>query len=79
MPAKTSKAAGRAAADILTRFAFITSMEEFWTAYQEVYQLYDLCDDPFTRLPCCAEDYAKSCIEYERQIMLEKYGHCDGL
>ena len=69
----------KVAAGILTEFAFCETMEEFHEAYQRVYELYGLCDDPFTRLPCSPGEYEKNREEYNRQVMDEKYGHHDGL
>ena len=67
------------AADILTRFAFVKNEEEFWKEYKEVYKVYELCDDPFTHLPCSYKEFSKNSLEHDRQVMMERYGHCDGL
>lgn len=40
---------------------------------------YGLCEDPFTRMLCTSDEYTKNSLEYDRQIMYEKYGHWDGL
>lgn len=40
---------------------------------------YNLCEDPFTQMLCLPEEFSKNCLEYEKQLMIEKYGHCDGL
>ena len=40
---------------------------------------YALCEDPFTRTLCTSKEYAENSLEYDRQIMYEKYCHCDGL
>ncbi len=40
---------------------------------------YDLCSDPFTGFVCTQKEYSKNSLEYDKQIMLERYGHCDGL
>lgn len=69
----------RVAADILTRFAFVQTKEQFWEVWKETYNVYELCDDPFTRLPCSWNECAKNSLEYEKQVMMERYGHCDGL
>ena len=42
-------------------------------------ELYGLCEDPFTRMLCTSKEYAENSLEYDRQTMYEKYGHCDGL
>ena len=67
------------AADILIQFAFVENKEEFWKVYKEVYKDYKLCDDPFTHLPCSSREYSENHLEHDRQVMMERYGHCDGL
>ena len=67
------------AAEILIRFAFVNSMDDFESAYKESMNDYNLCDDPFTHLPCSPGQYSENSLEYERQTMEERYGHCDGL
>lgn len=67
------------AADILMRFMFTHDMEDVMKVWQEVYEQYELCDDPFTHTPCTPKEYAENCLEYEKQTMFERYGHCDGL
>ena len=69
----------RVVADILTQFMFVRTMEDVHRVWQNVYDQYDLCDDPFTGCPCSNEEYADNNIEYQRQAMIERYGHCDGL
>ena len=69
----------KVAADILTEFTFVNNMDEFWSAYNDIFKRYDLCDDPFTNLPISTEEYCKNKLSYEKQSMIEIYGHCDGL
>lgn len=45
----------------------------------DIYLAYNLCDDPFTKLPCTNKEYAKNSLEKYKQIMMERYGHHDGL
>ena len=40
---------------------------------------YALCHDPFTGMLCTSEEYMENSLEYERQAMMSRYGHCDGL
>lgn len=40
---------------------------------------YELMRDPFTCLPCTPKEYSKNSLEYDKQTMIERYGHCDGL
>lgn len=69
----------KAAADILTRLIFAKNIKEVQFIIDEVYIYYELNIDPFTKLPCSNKEYAKNYIEYQKQAMMEKYGHCDGL
>ena len=67
------------AAEILIWFAFVNSMDSFESTYNKLMEVYDLCDDPFTHLPCSPGQYSESSLKYERQAMEEQFGHCDGL
>lgn len=69
----------KVACDILTQFLFTRNMDEVVEAYSRVLKEYELCEDPFTHTPCTFEEYCKNSIEYEKQVMIERYGHCDGL
>lgn len=40
---------------------------------------YALCEDPFTKMLCTSKEYAENSLEYDKQIMIDIYGHCDGL
>lgn len=68
----------RVAAEILTQFMFTKDMEDVMKVWKEVHEHYGLCDDPFTGTPCTPEEYCRNRVEYEKQAMIEKYGHCDG-
>jgi hypothetical protein len=69
----------RIAAEILTAFMFTKDMDEVIEVWKHVYEQFDLCEDPFTRTPCTPKEYYKNQLEYEKQTMIERYGHCDGL
>lgn len=69
----------KVAADILMQFLFTHNMDEVIKVYNNVKEQYDLYDDPFTGVPCTLKEYCESELEYEKQIMMERYGHCDGL
>lgn len=69
----------RVAAEILTQFMFTRTMKEVLDTWYNIYKEYGLYDDPFTHCPCSSEDYYKSKLEYDRQAMIDRYGHCDGL
>lgn len=53
--------------------------EEIGKIFDRMYEKYELCSDPFTLMVCTPEQYCKNKLEYEKQCMIEKYGHCDGL
>ena len=58
-------------------------MEEFFGKpagsdfYQRVMQRYNLQEDPFTRFPCTSKEYEKLKEEYDKQLMMEKYGYVE--
>lgn len=64
---------------ILEEFYFVKTLDDFVKVYDSIMKKYDLYGDPFTGLPVSFEEYLKNSIELEKQIMIEKYGHCDGL
>lgn len=76
---KITKTMQKVAANILMEFLCTSNMDEVVEAYSRVLERYDLCEDPFTSCPCTPEEYYDSQLEYERQTMIERYGHCDGL
>ena len=76
---KITNSMQKVAADILMEFMFTSNMDEVIAAYDRVFKKYELCNDPFTNTPCTTEEYCKNVLEYERQTMIERYGHCDGL
>lgn len=76
---KLSKRDQRVAADILTAFMFTKTMDDVINVWNDLFEKYDLCSDPFTHAPVTPEEYAKNKMEHDRQVMIERYGHCDGL
>ncbi len=68
----------RVAVDILTQFMFTKDMDEVMEVWNKIHKQYELHDDPFTSTPCTQKEYYKNLSEYEKQIMIERYGHCDG-
>lgn len=69
----------RIVSDILTQFMFTKTMDDVIKVWDEIYKQYELCSDQFTGIPLTQKEYCESKLEYERQTMIEKYGHCDGL
>ena len=76
---KITKTMQKVAVDILMEFMFTQDMDEVVEAYDRVFERYGLCNDPFTHTPCTPEEYCKNSLEYEKQVMIERYGYCDGL
>lgn len=77
--AKVSEKTRRIVADILTQFMFTRDMDDVMKVWDSIFKQYDLERDPFTGTPCTENEYCHSLLEYEKQTMLERYGHCDGL
>ena len=76
---KLTKTEQRVAAEILTQFMFTRDMKDVLQTWDNIYKQYELMDDPFTYTPVSPEDWAKNRLEYDKQVMIERYGHCDGL
>ena len=55
------------------------TFEEILGIVQKHVDDYGLCKDPFTMMICTSKEYAENSLEYDRQIMMDLYGHCDGL
>ena len=69
----------KVAADILMQFMFTRNMDEVIDVYNKVKEQYNLFEDPFTGVPCTPDEWAENKLKYEKQVMMERYGHCDGL
>ena len=83
---KITDAMQQVAASILSDFEVLTmthngpyTFEEIWEIVDKNADYYDLCVDPFTRMFCTDKEYAENSLEYDKQIMISRYGHCDGL
>lgn len=55
------------------------SEQQIYDIFNKMCKKYELCEDPFTGMICTTKEWAKNCLEYDRQTMMERYGHCDGL
>ena len=76
----------KVAVDILNDFEILTmkhngpyTFEEIWDIVQKHVDGYGLCEDPFTRMICTSKEYAENSLEYEKQVAIERFGHCDWL
>ena len=76
---KITKRDQRVASEILTQFMFTKDMGDVIKVWNEIFEQYGLCEDPFTRTPCTPDEYYENCLEYDKQTMIDRYGHCDGL
>lgn len=79
MVKKVSNHDQRIVAEILIDFLIAYDQDTFWQTWKKIYEQYLLCNDPFTSLPCSSKEAIENQIEYDKQCMIEKYGHCDGL
>ena len=57
---KITKTEQKVAASILTQFMFTKTMEDVIQTWKELYDKYELEDDPFTNTPCTPEEYCKN-------------------
>ena len=76
----------KVAVDILQDFEILMmsrngpyTADEIWAIVQKHVDSYGLCQDPFTKMLCTSDEHAKNSLEYDRAVMIERYGHCDGL
>ena len=81
---KITKAMQKVAVDILTDIEIYMMTHDdtpdgIIHIYDRVFNEYGLCRDPFTGMVCTSDEYCKNHLEYERQTMIERYGHCDGI
>ena len=67
----------KVAVDILERLMFVKDLNELPEIFKYAYKKYELCDDPFTRMPCTTKEYAKLSYSYDKQKAEEMYGHSD--
>ena len=74
----------KVAVDILQEIEiYMMSVKEYPDEIQQIfdkmYERYELCKDPFTGMVCTTKEFFENQLEYEKQCMIERYGHCDGL
>ena len=78
----------KVAADILQDFEILLMTHQNNEPYaaDEIIEIinkheagYALCRDPFTYMLCTSDEYAENSLEYAKDIMMSRYGHCDGL
>lgn len=86
MKKKITSTMQKVAVDILGDFEILTmthngpyTFEEIWDIVNKHIDKYGLFKDPFTRMICTSDEWAKNSLKYDRQTMYEKYGHWDGL
>ena len=76
---KISDKEQRIVAEILTQFMFTKNMDDVMKVWDNIYNEYDLCMDPYTSTPCSNKEYADNNVRYQKELMIQRYGHCDGL
>ena len=68
---KITKTMQKVAVDILSGFMYTRNMDEVIEVYQEAFERYGLCKDPFTGYPCTPDEWCDNQLEYEKQTMIE--------
>lgn len=53
--------------------------EEIFAVMKREAEYYELCDNPFTHMYCTTKEAIKSQNEYDKQLAVDQYGHCDWL
>ena len=66
-------------AEILNTFSFCNNIEEMFEEIDKFAKLYWLGKDPYSKCYCTSKEEQKYTLQYNRELMIEKYGHCDGL
>ncbi len=77
---KYSEKTLKAICDVLIRLIVeCGESEKVCDVVEKIQKQYGLMDDPFTLFPCTPKEYCENSLEYQRQMIIEKYGHCDGV
>ena len=76
---KITKREQKTAVEILSYFFYVSNMKEVVDNFNIVMGIFGLMEDPFTGFPCTPEEYVENKREYEKEVMMRRYGHCDGL
>ena len=53
--------------------------DKLWSVIKDVSDKYMLETDPFTQMVCSSKEYETNTTEYNKQVMMQLYGHCDGM
>ena len=53
--------------------------DEIYKVIEEQSKKYCLGKDPFTYMLCTSKELGENWLEYQKQLAIEKYGHCDWL
>ena len=69
----------RIVADILNTFIFCDNMEEVVENMEETARFFCLGKDVYTGCYCSPKEAYENSVQYQKDLMIEKYGHCDGL
>lgn len=83
-PRRITHAQQQVAADILCELEYTIWMDglteqQIVDFIKKKTKEYRLERDRFTHSLCTSKEAAESSLEYDRQTMIERYGHCDGL
>ena len=66
-------------AEILNTFSFCNNIDEMFKEIEKFAKLYWLGKDPCSKCYCTSKEEQKYTLQYNQELMIDKYGHCDGL
>lgn len=66
-----TKNSQKTASYILTKFMYICDMEDFLSVWNDIFDTFNLCIDPFNHLPCTPDEYSKNSLDYSKHLMVE--------
>ena len=69
----------RIVAEILNTFSFCNNIEEMFEEIDKFAKLYWLGKDVYTGCYCSTEESYENSVQHQKELMIDKYGHCDGL
>ena len=69
----------RIVADVLNAFIFCDNMEEIIYNIELTAKIFCLGKDVYTGCYCSLKEECENRVQYQKDLMIDKYGHCDGL
>ena len=66
-------------AEILNSFMFCKDINELTEQIKATAKIFNLDEDVYTGCYCSLKEAYENSVQYQKDLMIEKYGHCDGL